>query len=409
MRGEPARSSRLNRANPMKTSGMHIVVAGGGIGGLSAAISLARSGARVTVLEKRASPTEDGAGIQIGPNGTRVLRELGVADRLEWLVSRPEALIVHDGLNTRELARLPLGSWIGERHGSPYWVAHRADLHRALRDVAEADDRIAIEFGACADGVRSKNDHAEVLSGEKVVAGGDLAVVADGLHSQLRRLIAGPLKPRFTGKTAARAVLDRSAVPPGLDQRCVNIWLAPFGHIVCYAVRGGDELAIVVIRNGQDAGEGWGADVSKADVSASVAGFAEPARMLIDAAHVWRLWSLQEMPAVQRWSSGRMALLGDAAHPVLPFLAQGAVLAIEDAAVLARSLEAAISVEDGLRDYEAKRMPRTRQVQAASKRNGQIYHMAGAAAVARNVVMGLAPAQRLMAQYDWLYGWTADS
>ncbi|MDX2287955.1 MAG: FAD-dependent monooxygenase [Hyphomicrobiaceae bacterium] len=390
-------------------AGLSVIVAGGGIGGLSAALALAQRGSSVRVFERRAEPGEAGAGIQIGPNGTRILADLGVADRLSSLVSAPAELIVRDGRTGSRLAALPLGSWLQARHGAPYWTTHRADLHDALRATVASVPGIEFYHGAGVDGFASTAAEVSVLMADGRVERADLLVIADGVHSRLRARFGNAGPPHFAGRTAARAVVPAASVPSGIGLDDVGIWLAPSGHVVHYPVRAGRELALVVITKAQDGSasqpEAWATPVVAADIAAAVSRFPAPVRAVAAAASGWKRWSLVELPRLPNWVDGRAALLGDAAHPVLPFLASGAVLAIEDAVTLAGELAGSTSIEAALASYQARRQPRVAKVQAGARRNGTLYHAAGPLALARDATMRLVPPQRLMRSYDWLYGW----
>lgn len=394
---------------------MRILISGGGIGGLAAALALARIGAEVTVFEKRTDPREEGAGIQIGPNGTRILLQLGVAERLKPNIASPQSLCVHDGPSGERLTELPLGNWLEERFHAPYWVAHRADLHASLLDTAAADPLITIRRGVEIETARTYADEILAVSGGETVGAGDVLVAADGLHSTIRRTLFGARPPRYSGKSAARTVIPAEAIPQGIVTRSVGIWLAPQGHVVHYPVRGGDELAVVVIRKETGSATDWATAVEPAWVAAAVSEFAGPVRNLVAASQTWRKWALAELAPLPTWVRGRTVLLGDAAHPVLPFLAQGAVLALEDATTLARCLSdaerassdmlGAVELAAALAAYETARRPRSARVQAASRNNGEIYHMSGPMRTARNMTLRYAPPTKLLSGYDWLYGW----
>lgn len=387
------------------------VIAGAGIGGLAAAIALARTGIEVRVCERRSEFPEEGAGIQIGPNGARILRDLGIAEFLEKTVASPDVLRVRDGATGRELARLPLGRWIAERHGAPYWTAHRRDLHVALRARAETEPRITVTHGTEIVSLASERDHVRAITanGETLDAG--LLVAADGLWSELRDEINGSKAALIpVGKTAFRSVAPAEHLPSGLVPNAVHIWLSPSAHAVHYPVNGGRDIALVVIADDALRVEGWDFPAVADAVKLKVRLFAEPLRALVDRAANWRSWSLYRMPPLDRWTSGRAALLGDAAHPVLPFLAQGAVMALEDAVTLASFVAARKGdIETALSEYERARRTRVAKVAEASERNGRIYHMQGMMARARNATMKLAPPNRVMAGFDWLYGWKPGS
>jgi salicylate hydroxylase len=391
----------------MALGSTNALIAGGGIGGLATAIALARKGIDVRVCERRPEYPEEGAGIQLGPNGSRILAELGVAEFLAGKVATPDALIVHDAASGRELTRLPLGSWIAERHGAPYWTAHRRDLHVALRKRAETEPRITLTRAAHILSCISNPDSVSAVSVDGEVFQASLLVAADGLWSGLRPTISRTI-PRLNpiGKAALRTVTSAENLPSELASNTVHIWLSAGAHVVHYPVDGGREIALVVIADDDASGEDWDAPAEACDANEKVKSFAAPLRKLVESASRWRQWSLYRASPLPSWTNGRAALLGDAAHPMLPFLAQGAVMALEDAAVLASSVAAANgNPERALHDYEMIRRPRVAKVVDASFRNGRIYHMHGAAALARNAAMKLRSPEHVMAGFDWLYGW----
>jgi 2-polyprenyl-6-methoxyphenol hydroxylase-like FAD-dependent oxidoreductase len=393
----------------MSASPLTIFIAGGGIGGLAAALSLAGIGARVSVFEKRSDPNEEGAGIQIGPNGSRILEQLGVADRLRPHVAVPLSLLVHDATTGERLAELPLADWLQTRHGAPYWVSHRADLHNALLKTVEDHPLVELHRGAEVDDAESGPDGITAHGDGRCLGTADCLIVADGLHSTLRRTMFDAPPPIYAGKSAARSVVAMDRVPEEIPRDSVGIWLAPQGHVVHYPVRGGQQLAIVVIRKEPQGDPGWATEVDPAWVVSVVSEFAGTLGELVAASSEWRKWSLYEPPPLRSWVKGRIALLGDAAHPVPPFLAQGAVLALEDAVTLAHCVSSSSDrIDSALAAYEKLRAPRAAQVQAASHRNGEIYHLSGPFRAARNMTLRSAPATTLMAGYDWLYGWRLD-
>lgn len=385
-----------------------VLIAGGGIGGLAAALALARRGIASHVLEKRQSFAEEGAGIQIGPNGMRVLAGFGVDLALRNAAAAPDALQVRDAVTGAPLARLPLGSWIAERHGAPYWTAHRQDLHHALLEAAQADAKIALETDASIESADEAASGVRVtLSGGRSLEGRAL-IAADGLWSTVRAKVFNASAPRMAGKTAYRTVIPVSALPEGLAINDVHIWLAAGAHVVHYPVRGGREHAFVIIYDEAQQTPGWSTRIEAAFVRARAQRLAPSLRVLLEAGEAWRMWTLHELTMPAFWAKGHIALLGDAAHPVLPFLAQGAVLALEDASVLADELAASDgATAAALQRYEDKRRARALRVQSASRRNGRIYHLSGVAKAARDAVLATTPPALFMRQFDWLYGWRA--
>lgn len=386
-----------------------ILIAGGGIGGLSLALSLAKRGLACHVFEQRDGFSGEGAGIQIGPNGTRLLAALDIMDALRPLAGVPHCLRVLDGETARPLAEMPLGQSLADRHGAPYWVAHRSDLHGTLEAAVLRDPLIRLSMATAVSDVQQGSDRIAIETGAGRYEGRAL-IAADGIWSKLRAAHFDPVPPRFEGKSAARSVIARSDAPAGLRTNATMAWLAPGAHVVHYPIRGGREIAIVVIVSEDGESRDWSAEVVPGWVADRTRGFHPSLRQLLAVPADWRKWSLHTLPPPSRIAAGRIALLGDAAHPVLPFLAQGGVMAIEDAAVLAREISSADGdIPAALVRYQNARLPRVAKVAAASRRNGEIYHMGGAMAVARNLSMRALGGRRIIAGYDWLYGWRLPS
>jgi salicylate hydroxylase len=385
-----------------------VVIAGGGIGGLTLGLALARNGLASTILERAEAFSEAGAGIQLGPNAVRALQDLGVDTPLVSRVTCPAAIAVLDGRSGSRLARLPLGDWIMHRHGAPYWVAHRADLQAALLVAAKASSLIEVVTAFEVARFEEAGEEIRVQSRDGRLARGALLVGADGQWSTVRQQLWPSDQLTFAGKTAARAMLPAVGVPPPFSEALTCLWLAPQCHVVHYPVRGGVEIAVVVIATEQWMGTGWTAPADRDSVLNKLASFAPALRSVLCSAREWRKWALFDHSPLERWSRGRATLLGDAAHPILPFLAQGGAMAIEDAATLAAALAARRSdVSGALAQYERMRRRRVTRVQTASRNNGRIYHLAGPLAAARNLVLRNVPGGRIMSRYDWLYGWTS--
>jgi salicylate hydroxylase len=319
----------------------------------------------------------------------------------------PEAIVVHDGASGRELARLPLGNWIKQRYGAPYWVAHRGDLHRVLVEASGADPRIALRTGFDVTSVAAT--HADVTA---TAAGGEAAtgaalIGADGVWSAVRRSLPAMPAPEFAGATATRTVVPaaeagRLAIP------AVGLWLGPSAHVVHYPVRQGSEIAIVVIAREPWQGRDWDAEADGPALLARLSRFHPSLTDVLGRVAFWRRWALHTLPELPQWNEGRIALIGDAAHPMLPYLAQGGAFALEDALVLARCLRDQESVSDALTTYAALRRARTRRAQAASVRQGSIYRLAPPLSYARDAVLQLMPGHLLMARLAWLHSWQPD-
>jgi len=386
-----------------------ILIAGGGIGGLTAALALAQAGTPVQVLEQTAAFSAAGAGIQLGPNAMHVLRGLGVADALAKHAVTPEGVQLIDARAGQRLTTVPLGPMAEMRYGAPYWVVHRADLQRVLLDAVQANDNLVITqpFRVAATAAEGQRVQVTSEAGE-TVAGGAL-IGADGIRSQVRMAMGDASAPVWSGKSAWRLTvpLDEAAQP--MQQDAIGLWLSPRAHMVHYPVRGGAEINVVVIVDDRDAPEGWNVPGAADEFLPHLAGWPETVTGFLAGQSGWRRWALYDMPPPRQWSASRIALLGDAAHPVLPFLASGGVLAIEDAAVLARSLDAAKgNAEAAFAAYARKRRPRAARVQARSRRMGRVYHMGGVMRWSRNQVLTTQSPQELLRRNDWLYAYRAD-
>lgn len=383
-----------------------IIIAGGGIAGLAAALALARRGMASHIVEQRAEFSEAGAGIQIGPNGMRVLQQLGIAEALAPLAAEPGAIVVRRATCGRILARLPLGPWMRERYGAPYWTIHRRGLQAALLASARAEPRITITNGASAVAVDARRDDVSVTlaSGDRLQA--RALLIADGLHSMLRNIVAPGMRLVPAGKAAYRAVIPRAVASTLLDATETGVWLADGAHVVHYPIEGGASVAVVVVVPDDRARDGWAAAARFEDLTCHLGAFVPELGAALAAVPEWRSWSLAVSSPAERLARGRVALIGDAGHPMLPFLAQGGVMALEDAVVVAAELaRPGVLVDEALARYDDARRTRVRQVVAASRRNGMIYHLSGLPAAARDLALATVPPARLMSRYDWLYGW----
>ena len=385
-----------------------ILIAGGGIGGLALALALAKRGHDSIVLERQDDFAPIGAGIQIGPNGMRVLQALGLAEALQPFAGVPEAIVVHAGSSGRVLTRLPLGTWIANRHGAPYWVAHRGDLHRVLLDAALADPRIAIRTSFDVASVSAIATGVTVTARSGATETGRALIGADGLWSTVRQSFSGMPAPEFAGATATRTVIPVAQAGP-LALPAVGLWLNPQAHVVHYPVRGGSEIAVVVIAREAWKGREWDAEGDATTLLAQLASFHPSLPSALRDVSSWRKWALYTLPPLPTWTSGSVALLGDAAHPMLPYLAQGGALAMEDALVLADCLCASDDIPSGIETYALLRRDRARRVQEASVRQGHIYRLSPPLSRPRDAVFRLAPGALLMARLDWLYDWRPPS
>lgn len=390
----------------------HILVVGGGIGGLSAALALSRGGHRVDVFEQAPVFAEIGAGIQMGPNVTRRLAQLGLTKGLEAIAARPDALVVQSAGSGAELARLPLGDAMRERYGAPYFCVHRADLHALLLEAVRVRGRGTLVTDARIAQVETSDDLVCISSSGARAWEGEALVGADGLWSLARQRLDVPSAaepPCATGHTAWRAMAEQAALPQALRRGRIDVWLGPHLHAVAYPVRGGAWLNVVVIAESAPAGDArdWDQASSLAALQKATGRSGRALQGLLEAMPGWRAWTLSDRPplaSAAEMAHERVALVGDAAHPMVPYLAQGAGMAIEDSMALAEALGQghAADVPAAFARYAEARWQRNALVQAKARRNGQIFHAAGAVRIGRDLAMRTLGA-RLLDQ-PWLYG-----
>jgi salicylate hydroxylase len=387
-----------------------ILVAGAGIAGLSLALALASRGIPSRLLERRPQHSEAGAGIQLGPNATHVLTRLGLAARLAPFTARPDCIAVHDGLTGDRLARLALGGAIERRFGSPYLVAHRADLQSALLGAVRDCPLIELVYRFEVSGWRQAGSTLTATAADGRSIDGALLVGADGIWSQVRRALFPAAELTYAGKMAARTLIPAAVAPPRFAQHATGVWLSPDAHVVHYPVRAGREIAVVAVVDEAIPREGWGSAIEATRVLARLIRFSPALVGFLSLATEWRAWSLYDPPSLPAWSKDRVGLIGDAAHPILPFFAQGGGMALEDAETLARLIEAGLSAPQTIfTRFEALRRARLMRVQRASRANGATFHLDGLPALARNTTLRLAPGALIMRRYDWLYGWNGDA
>ncbi len=393
------------------SSSQTIIIAGAGIGGLTAALSLASRGMRVRLLEQATRLQETGAGLQLSPNATRVLIGLGLAERLQPRVVAPDAVRVRKAGSGRDLALLPVGR-AQHYYGAPYWVIHRGDLQAALLAAVNEHPDITLELGARVQAFAADPKGVTVdylgQSGSGNAAGIGL-VGADGIWSTVRPWLGEKSAPQPAGRTAWRALVPAAAVPAEFRDPVVHLWIGPDSHLVHYPVRAGEAINIVAISTDAWSGTDWSTRTERDELLARFAAgdWAEPARTLLAAPERWLKWALYDHRPLRRWGRGIATLLGDAAHPMLPFMAQGAAMAIEDAAVLGHAL-ATVSggTAAAMRSYENQRRERTARVQRAARSNGVVYHLGGPAALMRDFAMTIMlGSDFLLNRYDWIYDW----
>ena len=391
------------------------VIAGGGIGGLTAALALARAGHRVTVLEQAPVLAEVGAGIQLSPNASRVLIDLGLGPALARVAVGPREIRVHSSRAGGEVARTIVGKTVEDRYGAPFWVVHRADLLAVLADAVAREPAIELFLDAR---FRDASPEPDAICVHATVAGeardfrADGLVGADGVRSRVRTALRHGPPARYTGRTAYRATVPIERVPEEMRD-VTGMWLSPRAHLVHYPIRSGREFNIVAVVEDDWQDESWSVPASKAEFTAHFgltgrSRWPESARRLLDLPETWTKWALCGFDSDFEWTAGAVTLLGDAAHATLPFAAQGGGMAIEDAVVLARVMEGAPNVPAAFRAYETLRKPRTRAIVEQAVSNGRIYHLPHAVALFRDLALKWGLGHQLLDRMDWIYRWRVD-
>ena len=384
-----------------------VVIAGGGIGGLAAAVACAQRGVPVQLLERAAQLSEVGAGIQIGPNVTRILQAWGLGEALAQVAAFPKQLQARDAQTGQVLGSLRLGERAQALYGAPYATIHRADLQSLLHGAALAEG-VQVRLGQKVHGWRETADGLEVRTADGPSLQADALIGADGVWSAVRQQLLGDAPARFTGHLAYRALVAQADLPAHLRSDQVTVWMGPRLHVVHYPVRSGQWLNLVAIVHGAkpEQSQDWDQAGHTQALMQAMGAVGRDLHDRLASVPAWRQWALHDrepLSAPSQMAQGRVALLGDAAHPMRPYLAQGAGMAIEDAQVLAQCLSAGgVSVTQQLQAYAEQRWARNARVQARAIRNGRIFHAQGALALGRNLSMRFM-GERVMDQ-PWLYG-----
>ena len=387
---------------------MHVLIAGGGIGGLTTALAFLKRGHRVTVFEQSHQLDEVGAGLQISPNGMHVFDALGVSARVEKDAFRPRAQELRFGKGGGRILSIPLRDIARDRWGGEYLHVHRADLIDALGGALIDRAPDAVRLGCRVTGYRQDESSITAVldSGEEV--SGDLLVGADGIHSAIRTRINGEDKPRYTGNVAWRVVVPVSALGQYAPPETASVWVGSRRHAVTYRLRRGSLANLVgVVECKERLIESWTATGAREQALKDFKGWSPVIRTILEKAETLNRWALYDRDPLPKWVDGRAVLLGDACHPMLPFLAQGAVMAIEDAYVLARLVTQRETLPEALAAYENEGKPRTSRVQAGARHNAKLFHRADPISKLATYGPIWIAGQFLPAfahgQYDWIY------
>jgi 2-polyprenyl-6-methoxyphenol hydroxylase-like FAD-dependent oxidoreductase len=385
----------------------NVLIAGGGIGGLAAAAGLARTGIRSTVLEQAAELGEIGAGIQLGPNAFHAFDYLGVGDEARAKAVFIDKLRLMDAVTGQEITHIPLDEPFRAKFRNPYAVVHRGDLHGVLLRACKASGLVELRTGHAVEGYEQDGTRVRARVRAKDPIEGDLLIGADGLRSAVRAQLVGDGEPRVSGHTSFRSVIPTQQMPEDLRWNAATLWAGPKVHLVHYPLTDWKLFNLVVTCHNDPPRAVAGEPVAKDEVRKWFGHVAPRAQQIIEHGENWKRWVLCDRNPVERWVDGRVTLLGDAAHPMLQYAAQGACMAMEDAVCISHMLSTHDDVDAALAAYRAQRVPRTARLQVLSRLIGEfIYHPDGALALMRNAVMSAMPPAEYYARLAWLYGGT---
>jgi 2-polyprenyl-6-methoxyphenol hydroxylase-like FAD-dependent oxidoreductase len=387
------------------TSSLPVVIAGGGIGGLAAALALVRQGFQVQVLEQAPEIGEIGAGIQLGPNAFHAFDALGIGEKARGRAVYTDYMVMHDAIDEYQVGKIPTGEAFRQRFGNPYAVIHRADVHTSLLEGAVETGRVAFFTHTRVERIEQDADSVTVHCGGGKTYRGQALIGADGVKSVVRQQFVGD-PARVTGHVVYRAVVDKKDFPVDLQWNAASIWVGPNCHLVHYPLRGGEQYNVVVTFHSRQQEE-WGiTEGSKEEVQSYFQGISPKARQLIDLPKSWKRWATADRDPIGQWTYGRVTLLGDAAHPTTQYMAQGACMAMEDGVTLGEALR--VHANDWTRAldlYQRSRVARTARIVLSSREMGRIYHAKGVERLVRNDLWrGRAP-ERFYDAMEWLYGW----
>jgi len=392
--------------NNSSKSSLPVLVAGGGIGGVAAALALTRQGFEVKVLEQAPQLGEIGAGIQLGPNAFAAFDALGIGARARSRAVYTDEMVMHDAMDETPVGRIPTGEAFRARFNNPYAVIHRADVHKSLLEGAEASDRIEMLTSTTVQRVVQDDDSVTVHDTNGRTHRGVALIGADGVKSAVRRQFVGD-DARVSGHVVYRAVVDRKDFPADLQWNAASIWVGPNCHLVHYPLRGGEQYNVVVTFHSREKEEWSVREGSREEVQSYFEGICARARQLIELPRDWKRWATADREPIGQWTFGRVTLLGDAAHPTLQYLAQGACMALEDAVTLGEALRVHHNeFGKAFAHYERSRIARTARVVLSAREMGRLFHAKGVERLVRNELWKDRSRERYYDALEWLYGWT---
>ena len=390
------------------TTALPVLIAGGGIGGIAAALALTRQGLAVKVLEQSAELGEIGAGIQLGPNAFAAFDALGIGPKARARAVYTDEMVMHDALDESLVGRIPVGAAFRERFGNPYAVIHRADVHRSLLEAAEESDGIEVLTSTRVARIEQDEGGVTVVDGHGARHRGAALVGADGVKSAVRAQYVGDAA-RVSGHVVYRAVVEKDDFPADLRWNAASIWVGPNCHLVHYPLRGGEQYNVVVTFHSRRQEEWSVTEGSSEEVESYFQGICPRARQLIELPKSWKRWATADRDPICQWTFGRTTLLGDAAHPTLQYLAQGACMALEDAVTLGEAMRVhGNDVVAAFDHYQRSRIARTARVVLSAREMGRIFHASGVERLVRNDLWTGRTPERFYDALEWLYGWRAE-
>jgi salicylate hydroxylase len=386
-----------------------VLVAGGGIGGIAAALALTRQGFGVKVLEQAPELGEIGAGIQLGPNAFAAFDALGIGPKARDRAVYTDEMVMHDALDEHCVARIPTGEAFRARFGNPYAVIHRADVHTSLLEGAQETADIEILTSTTVQRAEQDDDGVTVHDAKGGKHRGIALIGADGVKSAVRRQYIGD-DARVSGHVVYRAVVEKKDFPKDLQWNAASIWVGPNCHLVHYPLRGGEQYNVVVTFHSREKEEWSVREGSHEEVQSYFEGICAKARQLIDLPKDWKRWATADREPIVQWTFGRATLLGDAAHATLQYLAQGACMALEDAVTLGEALR--VSKNDFAKAfdlYQRSRVSRTARIVFSAREMGRIFHAKGVERLVRNDMWKSRTPERYYDAMEWLYGWKVEN